>query len=302
MSQSIQNEKAVAASDLCIAIPCFNEAAVIGRVLDELEAALPEAEILVVDDGSIDGSRDIIRQHPRVRLLEHDRNRGYGASIRTACLQAGREWILWYDGDGQHRPEMIEVVLPYARAYDCVIGARSSSSRLDWRRQAGRRVLLWVAQVLTRTRIPDLNSGLRVFRLATLKRYLHLLPDGFSASTTTTMLMLERGYRVRWIPITTGARTGRSSVRLLRDGWATLMLILHLVILFNPLRFFMPLSLGLCFAGLVYGVVRAILGGLGIPAAAVVVILLGVQAFFFGLLADQISAIRKERYEDMPDD
>lgn len=287
---------------LTIAIPCFNESQAIDRVLRELETSFPQAEILVVDDGSTDDTQEIVRRHTKVRLLVHDRNRGYGAAIKTACLHATRKFLVWYDGDGQHKPEMVRALMEHLEDHDCVIGARSSQSRAPWSRRLAAGCLRWVARLLVRAQIPDLNSGLRACRVSVLRRYLHLLPNGFSASSTTTILMLERGYRVRWTPITTLARQGTSSVRVVRDGLRTLMLILHLVILFNPLRFFLPLSFGLSALGLIYGTVRAVISRLGFPTLAVVIILVGVQAFFFGLLADQISAIRKERFEDVQDD
>jgi glycosyltransferase involved in cell wall biosynthesis len=292
----------VAGRDLSIAIPCFNEEPTIDRVLCELEQAFPDAEILVVDDGSTDNTQQIVLRHAGVRLLSHDRNRGYGAAIKTACLHASREYIVWYDADGQHHPDMIRALLEPLPAYDCVIGARTFQAAVPSARALGVFCLRWTARLLTQSSVPDLNSGLRVFRLALLRRYLRLLPDGFSASTTTTILMLERGYRVCWTKIATAPRRGKSNVRVFRDGIKTMLLILHLVVLFNPLKFFLPLSVGLSAAGLIYGVVRALGSGRGFPTLAGVVVLVGVQTFLFGLLADQISALRKQRYEDPADD
>ena len=284
-------------SELTIVIPCYNESAAIGRVLKDLSASFPDAEIIVVDDGSEDASADIVRRHGGARLIQHARNRGYGAAIRSACQVADRPYVIWYDADGQHSPEMIEAVAMELANADCVIGARSSGSHVAWTRWPGKLALRSIARILTGQRIADLNSGLRAFRTSVLKRYLHLLPSGFSASTTTTILMLERGYRVRWVPVTTQTREGRSSVRQIRDGSRTIMLILHLVNLFHPLRFYLPVSLGMLFVGAAYGIIRAVIGGRGLPMLAAIMIVLAIQAFFFGLLADQISAIRKERYE-----
>ena len=292
----------VEAKDLSIAIPCFNEEGTIGKVLDELERAFPEAELLVVDDGCDDRTRAVVLEHPRARLFEHHDNRGYGAAIRTACRNASREYIVWFDADGQHCPEMIRTLaqdLPYC---DCVIGARTAQPNAPWLRRLGTFCLCWFARLLTQSRIPDLNSGLRAFRVALLKRYLHLLPDGYSASTTTTILMLELGYRIHWTVVPRLARSGTSRVRIVRDGLRTLKLILHLVILFSPLKFFLPLSLGLMAVGMAYGGLRAWIGDHGVPTSATVAVLMGMQAFLFGLLADQISAMRKEHYQEMRDE
>lgn len=291
-------EGCLSVDDLTVVIPCFNEAGGIGNVIDGLLEAVPGAEVIVVNDGSTDDSGDILRQYgSRIRVLEHSRNRGYGASIKTACAQATRPFVVWFDADGQHTPAMLKDVLQELRSVDCAIGARTSQSHSNWLRRPGKWVLYAVARLLTGAKIRDLNSGLRGFRTSVLKRYLHLLPNGFSASTTTTLLMFERGYRVAWVPITTRARVGKSTVKQARDGSRVIMLILHLVNMFRPLRFYMPVSLGFFLTGLGYGVTRALIRGQGIPTLAAVLMFLGVQSFFFGLLADQLSAMRKERYE-----
>lgn len=284
--------------DVTIVIPCFNEAGGIAKVLDGLLEAFPKAEIIVVNDGSTDETGNILREYAsRIVLLQHSCNRGYGAGIKTACARASRSHIAWFDADGQHTPEMLTSTLRGLDQCDCAIGARTSQSHASWLRRPGKLVLYAVARLLTGVKIPDLNSGLRAFRTCVLKRYLHLLPNGFSASTTTTLLMLERGYRIAWVPITTHARVGKSSVRQARDGSRVLMLILHLVNMFRPMRFYMPVSLGLLLLGTAYGLIRALLSGQGIPTLAAVLVFLGIQSFFFGLLADQLSAMRKERYE-----
>ena len=288
---------AVPARDVSIVIPCYNEAAAVGTVLRELTAALPEAEVIAVDDGSTDATREALEAVPGIRVLVHDRNRGYGAAIKTSCKAATRGHVVWYDADGQHTPDMVREVLRALGGAECVIGARTQGSHASWTRRPGKWLLLRTARLLSGAPIVDLNSGLRGFRRSVLARYLHLLPDGFSASTTTTILMFERGYRVRWVPITTPARVGKSTVSIVRDGARVMMLILRLVNLFQPLRFYLPVSLSLVFLGLFYGVTRAVVSGRGIPVAAMLTMVFGAQAFFFGLVADQVSALRKERFE-----
>jgi len=287
---------------LSIIVPAYNEASAIGQTLHELELNCPEAEIIVVDDGSTDGTGDIARRTPGVRVLSHAQNRGYGASLKTGMRCAGRPYLLWYDADGQHRPQdLFNVAAPVLSGQaDAVIGVRGKGSAVQRERVPGKILLGWVARFVTRQRIPDLNSGLRCFRRDVIGRYLHLLPDQFSASTTSTLLMLKRGYRLEYAPILTRARVGTSSVKMLRDGLRTLKLILRIIVLFEAFRVFATLGLALLIPGLVYGFHVAITRGQGFPTLAGTAVLSGVLTFFMGIVADQVTELRKERFEDVP--
>jgi hypothetical protein len=152
-------------------------------------------------------------------------------------------------------------------------------------------------RIVTLRKVPDYNSGLRGYRREVIKRYLHLLPKGFGASTTMTLIMLERGYYGEDIPIIQRKRIGKSSVKIFRDGIRTLMIILRIFLLFKPLRFFGSAGIIFILGGLIYGVPKAIHTRTGFPVMAALTVILGVQAFFFGLLADQISQSRLERFE-----
>lgn len=283
---------------ISIIVPCFNEEAAIGKTIDRLVAEFPEAEIIVVDDGSSDQSKDVVVDRSDIIFIRHERNLGQGSSLRTGMKKASRDFVLWYDSDGQHDPEMVQRVLEKLPLYDCVIGARTTASTTELSRRPGKLMLGLVARAITDEPIEDLNSGLRAFRTSVIKKYLHLLPPRFSASTMSTILMLERGYSVGWVPIQTHARVGKSSVSQVRDGMQAILVMLHLVTLFRPLRFILPTSLLLFVSGSVYGLYRAIVvTGLGFPVGALLLVISGIQLFFFGLLADQLSAIRKERFE-----
>ena len=257
---------AISPCDLSIVIPCFNEEETIGEVLDQLARRFPEAELLVVDDGSTDGTGQQAAGRPGVRLLRHGRNRGYGAAIRTACQAASRPYAVWFDADGQHGADMVAALLARLPHADCAIGERTGKSPAPWFHRCGVAAICWLARLLTLRHIPDLNCGLRAFRLDLLRRYLDLLPEGFSASATTTIVMLESGHRVAWTPIPTLARSGSSRLRLLRDGLGTLLLVVRLVVRLSPWKIFLPLAAGLSLLGLLAG-----LGGrfsfLACPAA-----------------------------------
>lgn len=290
-------------SRLSIVIPAYNEQAAIGDTLACLRVACPAAEIVVVDDGSMDDTRGAVLNTPEVRIVSHRANRGYGAALKTGIRLATRPFIAWYDADGQHHPEdLLAVAAPViAQEHDVVIGVRGAQSAVQHQRVPGKWLLGWVARIVSQERIPDLNSGLRCFRRDLLLRYLHLLPDGFSASTTSTLLMLKRGYRVGYVPIVARSRIGHSTVKIVRDGVRTLQLIVRIVVLFEAFRVFSVLGLMMLVPGVVYGLVVALARGQGFPTLAGTAIIAGLLTFFIGIVADQVVELRKERFEDAPD-
>lgn len=283
-------------SQVTVVIPAFNEAEALGDVLAELRAAIPGIRILVVDDGSTDGTQAVARS-AGVAVVRHSRNRGYGAALKTGFRAATTPYVAMYDADGQHRPEDLLELMQDAAKHDIVIGARGKDSDRALIRRPGKWVLSWIANYLTGTHIPDLNSGLRVVRRDVMLRYIHLLPDGFSASTTSTICFLQRGYDVAFVPIRTRKRKGQSTVKQVRDGMNTIVLIVNLIVLFSPGRFFVPPSALLIATGLVYGVARALVSGLGIPTLALLLVMTGLITGLFGLLAKQIATLRIELFE-----
>jgi len=287
-------------AELTAIIPAYNESEGIGDTVRRLRDAFPDLDIVVIDDGSRDNTADIARAVAGVRVVQHGRNRGYGAALKTGLRNTARPFVIWYDADGQHRPEdLLAVALPVLeRRADATIGTRGRDSAVQRDRRLGKRILNFVAQAISGEKIPDLNSGLRCFRREVLARYLHLLPDGFSASTTTTLLMMKRGYRLEFIPIVVGERVGKSTVKVVRDGMRTLQLIVRIIVLFEAFRVFATLGLGLMVPALVYGTIMAIVRGAGFPMLAGTIVVSGLLTFFMGIIADQITELRKERFED----
>ena len=295
--ESLDDSSTVTAEQLSVVIPCFNERESIGKTIDGLHKHLPGLEIIVVDDGSTDASDREVLTRNGVKLLRHDHNRGQGASLVTGMRCATRPYVLWYDADGQHSPDMVIQILQDLAKFDCVIAKRTSESQRNQPRRFGRRILQLTARVITGVQLGDVNSGLRAFRREVIAKYMHLIPARFSASTVTTILMIERGYRVGWVEIDVHPRIGKSSLSPIRDGWHAFVLIVHLAQLFHPMRFFFPVSAGLILCGSTYGIVRALIDGRGVPDLAVLLVLTGVQILFFGFMSEQISALRKERFE-----
>jgi glycosyltransferase involved in cell wall biosynthesis len=279
-----------------VVIPAYNEASAIVTVVTQLRQLLPDVDVLVVDDGSND-STFTAASSTGVKVIKHARNLGYGAALKSGIRAAQTPFVAMFDADGQHRPEDLAEMLQLAPRCDAVIGARTGGSHQVNSRKPGKWVLGKVANQLVGQSIPDLNSGMRIIRRNVILRYLHLLPNGFSASTTTTICLLQRGYDVTFHPIRTRERVGKSTVKQLRDGFNTVFLMIRLIVLFNPLRFFLPPSILLVVSGLIYGLSLALIRGHGVPTLALLMVMTGLIATMFGLLADQISSLRKEMFE-----
>jgi glycosyltransferase involved in cell wall biosynthesis len=283
-------------SGVSIIIPAFNEEKGLAATLEPLMllAVRKGWEVIVVDDGSKDGTAEVVRRCG-ARLISHPDNKGYGAALKTGIRNASNDMIIMMDSDGQHDPSQIELLLSPMDRYDMVVGARKGPSGL---RAPGKKLLSLVANYLVGMKIPDLNSGFRAFRKSVIRSFLHFCPNRFSFTTTITLAYLREGYAVKYVPIDVERRVGRAStVRFFRDGYKALLLIVRVIVLFNPLKVFVPAATFLLVFGVgftVYGIIvfhRA-------PNTGVLTILSSIILFFMGILADQISAIRRERRLD----
>lgn len=284
----------MSAPRVSVVIPAYNEEMALSTLIEELEGAPPDYEILVVDDGSTDRTGEILKSRG-IRVIRHPYNIGYGASLKTGIRHAAGEIIAIMDADGQHRLSDLLNLLASLEDYEMVVGARTRESQTSPLRKPFKALLGWVANYLSGTKIPDLNSGLRVFRKKTVEEFLPILPNGFSFSTTQTLAYLTAGYPVSYVPVKTGGRQGRpSNVRVFTDGFNSVLLIIRTIALFNPLRIFLPVAFFLLFIGSLY-LVEELLRVQQIPGGAVLTLLAGTLTFFFGILADQISLIRKLR-------
>lgn len=280
--------------EISVIIPAFNEAHAVGETVGELRGALEslslDFEIMVIDDGSSDGTGDAASASG-CRVIRHSANRGYGASLKTGILAARKEVVLFYDADGQFDPADLRRLIGGLAGADMAAGVRGKGSHRPIGRRPGKWVLRVVADYLSRTKIPDLNCGYRAVRRSAILPYLHLLPDGFSASTTTTILFLKKGMAIDWVPVTIRKTKTKSSVKMFRDGFDTVLLILRLITLFDPLRIYLPAS-ALCVVTAVIWGTRYVLRGQGLSLASMLLLISAALIFFFGLLADQVSALR----------
>jgi glycosyltransferase involved in cell wall biosynthesis len=286
--------------DLAIVIPAYDEEHGVRATLMNLRTALPDSEVIVIDDGSRDGTAAAALSVPGVRVVRHAYNAGYGASIKTGVALATRKYIAWFDADGEHRVDDLVAMVDRIRRerLAAVLGHRRLRQS-PFLRIAGKAVILALAHSLDVRQGSDLNCGLRVFRRDVLLHYLPLLPNGFSASLTSTTIMIERNYPMAFHPVTMGTRVGTSKVRM-RDGFGTLMLVLRIVMLFAPLRIFLRLGVNVAAAGFIYGLVVSLVRRQGFPAAAVLGVVVGFLLCMLGLIADQISQLRMERLHSIP--
>lgn len=280
-----------------IIIPSYNEAGVIASVLDGI-LAQPEAgawNIMVVDDGSTDGTDAVLAPYRgRVDVLRHPSNRGYGASLKTGVLGAKTDNVLFFDADGQHDPTDISAIVDALKTHECVFTVRPKHAGIPAVRKPGKWILHRVCNFLANRKIPDINSGFRAGRRHIYMMMLDLLPDGFSFSTTSLLYVLRSRFSRVFLPIQCRPRVGTSSVRIVRDGVKTILLSLRLMMLFDPMRAFGYPAIVLVAVGIVYQVYIFATYRLTIVGGALLTVLSGVILFFFGLLGDQISSLRKE--------
>jgi glycosyltransferase involved in cell wall biosynthesis len=288
---------------ITILIPAYNVEASIGNVLEGLREWRDRAEIIVVSDGSTDRTPEIA-ERAGVRVIRHRVNKGYGAALKIGIRAAAGDIIVMMDADGEHNAAQIQRLIDAMNDNDMVVGARGKDSYTPLIRRPGKWILSKVANYLAQTNIPDLNSGFRAFRKEVALRFLHILPNGFSFTTTLTLALFKEGYNTAYVPITTTLRVGTSTVNPIRDGINTLLLIVRIVALFDPIRVFLPTSIALFLLGVAYWIGSGIFRyashlepAFHIPSGAVTAILASIIVFMFGILADQVSAIRREKYE-----
>jgi glycosyltransferase involved in cell wall biosynthesis len=275
-----------------VVIPAYNEADGIGAVVSALAGAATWREIIVVDDGSSDAT-GAEAAAAGATVVTHPYNKGNGAAVKSGIRRSTGEFVMIIDGDGQHRPDDARRLVARLGEYDLVVGARASATQATLPRKIGNAALNGFASYLTGRHIPDLTSGFRGARREQLCEFLHLLPNGFSTPTTTTLAFIKAGYNVAFEPTEARSRVGASKIRLARDGAKFLIIILKIVTLFSPLRVFLPISLAAFVLGAAYAA-WTIATQQHVTNSSVLLIMLAVIVFLVGLVSEQISALRFE--------
>jgi glycosyltransferase involved in cell wall biosynthesis len=292
-----------------IVLPVYNEVAIIDSTIRNLVASVRErastAEIIIVDDGSVDGTKETclaIRQEfpDLVRVVTHLRNRGYGASLRSGCAIAAGEILIFMDADGQHQPGEIPKLLDHIPPYDMVIGTRGPGFASGGTRSLANWFFNRFASWLSRMPIIDITSGFRAMRREALHHFLPLFPDGFSASVTSTLLFLKAGYNVLFVPVEVQPRKhGESKIQPFQDAIRFVTIILRMIMLYDPLRIFLPVSLAFVLLGVaawVLGVLNA--GRLIVPNSTTLLFVAGSLTLMLGLISSQILGYQVHYYGD----
>ncbi|OOG48389.1 glycosyltransferase family 2 protein [Polaromonas sp. A23] len=276
---------------LSIVLPARNEAAGLRAILPRILALMPDAEVLVVDDGSTDDTPAACAEH-RVKHLRHHYPKGNGAAIKTGARAALGEVIVFMDADGQHRPEDIPGLLDeFNKGYDMVVGARQAGSQAGLHRAAANDIFSRFASWMVMQPIADLTSGFRVVRAARFRQFLYLLPNGFSYPTTITMSFFRAGYGVAYVSIHSPRRaSGTSHIHPLRDGLRFLLIIIKIGTLFSPQKLFLPVSAGFFLTGLAYYLYTYLTAGRFTNMSALLFIS-AVFTFLIGIVSEQISAL-----------
>ena len=269
-------------------IPAYNEEKGIGAVLDAVKRLNLPGEIIIIDDGSTDRTWEVV-QASGLKVIRHDVNRGYGQALKSGILAAQHDIVVITDADGTYPNEEIRNLLSHMDNHDMVVGARTGESvRIPLIRRPAKKMLNLLANYLAGVNIPDLNSGLRVFRKDLAREFFHMLPAGFSFTTTITLAMLSNGYRVKYVSINYHQREGRSKINPIRDTLGFASLIVRTTLYFNPLKVFMPLSglVGLLAVGLLF-YSKYVLGKV-MDISVIVLLTAALQIAVIGMLADLI--------------
>ncbi|MBI2549277.1 glycosyltransferase family 2 protein [Candidatus Woesearchaeota archaeon] len=280
---------------ISVVIPAYNEENTIHRVLEETLSILKSLkiafEILVINDGSSDKTVEVVASFPKVKLISHQFNRGYGAALKTGIRQAKGEYLLIMDADGQHYAEDIPRLLREKEQYDMIVGKRTKTTSLV--RKPTKMAIEMFANYIAETKIPDLNSGFRLIRKSVAERFLGILPNSFSFTTTITLACFKEGYQVKYIPIHIKERKrGKSTIHPLKDTVRFFVLILRMTMLFSPLKVLLPVSILTFVVALSWLIHDIMLSNLSDPT--VLLFIVSFLVFFFGLIADQLSLLGRQ--------
>jgi glycosyltransferase involved in cell wall biosynthesis len=282
--------------NLTIILPARNESTALGHMLPKLKLCAGNAEIIVIDDGSTDETVSVCKAF-QVSVISHPYPKGNGAAIKSGARAAHGETLIFMDADGQHKPEDISALLgKFAEGYDMVVGARQSGSHAGAHRAVANDLFSRFATWMVQQPVEDLTSGFRIVKASKFRKFLYLLPNGFSYPTTITMSFFRAGFSVAYLPINTPKRTtGKSHIRPFRDGVRFLLIIIKIGTLYSPQKLFLPISAGFLLTGLGYYLYTYLSVGRFTNMSALLFIS-AIFTFLIGIVSEQISALH---YKDI---
>lgn len=276
--------------EFSIVIPAKNEAENLQKLLPELLSLHPQAEILVVNDGSSDSTTEVCESH-HVKVISHPYSKGNGAAIKTGARNASHQVVVFMDADGQHQPKDIHRLLERLQlGADMVIGARTSESQASLGRLLANSIYNKLSSWISGQKILDLTSGFRAVYKKKFLQFLYLLPNGFSYPTTSTMAFFRAGYSVEYISIVAGERLGKSHINIVKDGLRFLVIIFKIGTLYSPLKIFLPFSFIFFLIGVVY-YIYTYFSSHSFTNMGVVLFTSSIIIFLIGLVSEQITAL-----------
>lgn len=286
---------------LSIVLPAKNEAVNLEAHLNEIQSLYPEAELIVVNDGSEDNTAELAEQCGAI-VVSHPYSMGNGAAIKSGARTASRKYILFMDADGQHKPSDIEKLInQLGDGFKMIIGARQPKSHASKPRRAMNYLYNRIASIMTGFKISDLTSGFRLVEACLFRQFLYLLPNGFSYPTTITMAFLRSGYPIKFVWIEALKREGKSNIRPIRDGLRFFLIILKVGALFSPMRLFLPISGAMFMTGVGYYAFTYITQARFTNMSAVL-FLSSLIVFLIGIIGEQVSSLHYQSAQDQQQD
>ena len=283
--------------DVSVILPAFQEAQSIGEVLSRVAGAMGglgySFEIIVVDDGSTDGTGEEARK-AGARVLTHPYNIGNGAAVKTGIRNARGRLLVLLDADGQHPPEAMGELLAALSSFDMAVAARTGDSDTRVHRNLANSVYNGLATYVSGRKIEDLTSGFRAIRACVAREFVGLLPNTFSYPSTITLALIRSGYSMTYIPVKAARRKGKSKIRLLRDGTRFLFIILKIATLFSPMKVFFPVSVAMFLLGLGYGLVKIFILHEPYGPTSAMLISMAVLVFLIGLVSEQVAQLKMD--------
>lgn len=273
-----------------IILPAKNESGGLEKTLPSLRALYPDAQILVVDDGSTDDTVSVC-ERLGADVVSHRYSMGNGAAIKTGARSADGDLLVFMDADGQHRPEEVgKLLAALEEGYDMAVGARSSAGQASISRLIGNGFYNRFGSWMVNQEIEDLTSGFRAVRAERFREFLYLLPNGFSYPTTISMAFFRTGYAIKYVPVTVEQRIGQSHIRLIRDGIRFVLIMFRIATLYSPLKLFLPISLAFFSTGMAYYLFTYLSAGRFTNMSALLFIN-AVVIFLIGLVSEQITML-----------
>lgn len=283
--------------NLSVIIPAYNEEKTMEQTVQSLKKELNRLnlnyEIIVVNDGSTDKTKEILEKIKGIKLINHSENQGYGAALKTGIKNSKYDWILIIDADKTYPVEAISDLITHAPNYDMVVGARTGKkAKIPLIRKPAKWVINKLANYLSGIKIPDLNSGLRIIKKSLLEKFIFILPNGFSFTTTITLAALTNSHGVKYIPIDYHKRVGKSKIRPIKDTLNFIQLIIRTILYFNPIKIFIPFSLILFLLGVGVFLYSYFLLAEILDATIAIFLISSIQMLAIGMIADMISKKR----------